>query len=565
MKKSKRWIYILAALLITVPLVGLIAVNLYIQSDPFRANLERTLARSLRLHLHIREITFAPWSGLRATADSLTHEGKKVENAPPTKLEADLELFPLLSRRVILHQVTLYDPRADWILGDDGEEEPEAGESAAADLPASPGTRHLAGLPWPGLHSAQVGGGAGSSVSEAAPAQADAAGGNGGNGNALVVLITSLNVERGELIIRQPDLTEGGRFTGISLRAMSTAPGEYDGVFSVDDAMVLGRVPLQNLKSPIRYRPGTVEFSNIESTANGGTLTGKLEFREDKGNNRTLFSTDLDFYDVQLSSFTPAEEEKLRFEKGLLEGGIRMQGDLENWAQSTGTAELIAKDAAFSRDSFISRLGDVLNIDELAALSVSRVWVSGKLEGGVFNVENGELRSDSVLLTAGGKVLPGARLRLDARLHLSTAISQRIPANFVQQFQPSPMEGFKYIDFLVRGTLDKPRTDLVDRLFPAKNEPWALLIRGLLPELTRLLPEDFDEPGETPPTAPVLEEGVATPAMPAPDLPALMQPNAPDTPAPGPAPENTLDPTSAPLPPAEPVPEPAAVEPPASP
>jgi hypothetical protein len=74
------------------------------------------------------------------------------------------------------------------------------------------------------------------------------------------------------------------------------------------------------------------------------------------------------------------------------------------------------------------------------------------------------LRSPNIRLTASGTVAFDGKLKLDSQLAIDDRIRGQLFKAIRENFQPISELGYSAIDFQVVGTIDRPSTNLVERL-----------------------------------------------------------------------------------------------------
>ena len=83
---------------------------------------------------------------------------------------------------------------------------------------------------------------------------------------------------------------------------------------------------------------------------------------------------------------------------------------------------------------------------------------------GLVTIDELILRSPNIRLTASGTVAFDGRLKLDSQLAINEKIRGQLFKAIRQNFQPINEPGYSAIDFQVGGTIDRPSTNLMDRL-----------------------------------------------------------------------------------------------------
>jgi hypothetical protein len=106
----------------------------------------------------------------------------------------------------------------------------------------------------------------------------------------------------------------------------------------------------------------------------------------------------------------------------------------------------------------------VLQIEELTQLHLDQAEAKYHLEGGQVKVDELVMRSPNLRLSATGHIALNGKMRLDAQLAINEKVRNQLFKPIRQNFQPTSDPQFSAIDFQVTGTLERPRTNLVDRI-----------------------------------------------------------------------------------------------------
>ena len=109
-------------------------------------------------------------------------------------------------------------------------------------------------------------------------------------------------------------------------------------------------------------------------------------------------------------------------------------------------------------------LGQVLQIEELKELHLEQAEAKYHLSPGLVTIDKLILRSPNICLTASGTVAFDGKLKLDSQLAINDRIRGQLFKAIRENFQPIDQPGYSGIDFQVVGTVDRPSTNLVERL-----------------------------------------------------------------------------------------------------
>jgi hypothetical protein len=263
------------------------------------------------------------------------------------------------------------------------------------------------------------------------------------------------------------------------MKMSAAAPGRFAGEMRVDKVSLWDSVTMSKLQSPVRYENQTVDFSRVSAEMARGEVHGNLKLQDVEAAPR--FDLNLDMYGVHLATLLRHVDNRLKFEKGSVEGGLRVQGQLENIDQAIGTGELIITDARVSNDTLLASIGQLFEIEELSNILAEKVVFGVRMGDGRLRLEKARIESENLVCSALGEVAAEGALDLRVQLMLGDKLSRKIPQSFLAGFQSDPDSGFATLDFSVLGDLSRPRTNLLDQLFPNKDVPVGSFLQLLFP------------------------------------------------------------------------------------
>jgi hypothetical protein len=102
------------------------------------------------------------------------------------------------------------------------------------------------------------------------------------------------------------------------------------------------------------------------------------------------------------------------------------------------------------------------------------------IEPGVVTVDELMLRSANIRLSAVGTISFSGKLRLDSRLAISDSIRGQLFRPIRDNFEATDQEGYSSVPFKVTGTVERPKTDLMDKLVGSELKDLQGLISGFL-------------------------------------------------------------------------------------
>jgi hypothetical protein len=150
---------------------------------------------------------------------------------------------------------------------------------------------------------------------------------------------------------------------------------------------------------------------------------------------------------------------------GQVEGFLDASGKTADSNALAGHGEIVLRDGKLQQYSLLIALGQILQIDELTQLQLEQAEVKYHISPGVVTIDQLVLRSPNIRLSANGTINFKGRLRLNSQLALNDKIRRQLFAPIRENFQPiNDPVGYAAIDFKISGTVDRPKTDLMDKL-----------------------------------------------------------------------------------------------------
>jgi hypothetical protein len=106
----------------------------------------------------------------------------------------------------------------------------------------------------------------------------------------------------------------------------------------------------------------------------------------------------------------------------------------------------------------------VLQIEELTQLHLQQAQAKYHVSPGLVTIDELVLRSPNIRLSATGTINFNGKLRLDSQLAINEKVRGQLFKAIRENFRPISEAGYSAIDFQVAGTLDHPKTNLMERL-----------------------------------------------------------------------------------------------------
>jgi hypothetical protein len=462
-KKLRRISLIVLAAVVALAAILLTGVNLYVQSQGTHAKIQQELSRRLGTTLSIRSMSVTPWGGLELSGISI---GQTSPVGPTHFLEAKtfrlrVRFLSLFSRRLVIKEVALINPRVVWPQDVGGKWK----------LPSSQKMRRAAPSLAPKIESEP----AQTSQAQAAP---------------VVAITPAVFPSPPPAIVNQPAkqeprlamppevrrvsikngnftfLDHAGRllasFNRVEFRTSIRKAAALHGETKVERISLQNRFFLEQLSSPLRYEPDVLELSKISARAGNGQINGYFAMQPEAED--SPFTTSIQFRDVLADQIIANAGGPKGMVQGKLEGSFQAWGKTADPEAFVGNGEISLRDGRVQQYSLLVLLGELLQIEELRELHLEQAEAKYHVGPGLVTIEELILRSPNIRLTASGTVTFNGKLKLDSQLTINDKIRGQLFKAIRQNFQPINEPGYSAIDFQVGGTVDRPSTNLMDKL-----------------------------------------------------------------------------------------------------
>jgi len=443
----------------------LTGINLYVQSQGTHAKIQQELSRRLGTSLGIRSMSVTPWGGLELSGITIAQTSPV---GPRHFLEAKtfrlrVRFLSLFSRRLVIKEVSLIDPNIVWPQDAGGKWK----------LPSSPKKKKAAPAVARSQEESEI---AQSSHAQSAPVTAVTP---PNLPSPLEAVFNDQSQKQEPRLAMPPEVRrvtiKNGNFSFLDHAGKLLA--SFSGVdfgTSIRSALALhgnakiGRVSLQDrffledLRSPLRYEPDVLELSKVSARAASGEINGYFAMQPEAED--SPFTTNLKFHDVQADQIITNAGGPKGMVQGKLEGSFQASGKTADPEALVGEGEISLRDGRVQQYSLLVLLGELFQIEELRELHLEQAEARYHVAPGLVTIDELILRSPNVRLTATGTVGFDGRLKLDSQLAINDKIRAQLFKAIRQNFQPTNEPGYSAVDFQVAGTVDRPSTNLMDRL-----------------------------------------------------------------------------------------------------
>jgi hypothetical protein len=462
------WIALIAlGGVIALGAVVLTGVNLYVQSQGTQAKIQQELSRRLGTALEIRRMSVTPWGGLELSGITIAQTSPA---SPSHFLEARtfrlrVRFLSLFSRRLVIKEVSLVNPNIVWLQDAQGKwklpssreehvptvsgvQAPNISEMPAAAESSPPSTSPAITSTPPYLPSPSR------ATMDQLPKRQPRL--------AVAPEVQRVNIKGGNFSFLDRAGAMLARFAGVDFRSSIRSAVTLRGDVKVAKISLQDRFFLEQLQSPLRYEPEVLELSKISARAGGGEINGYFAMQPEAED--SPFATSVTFRNVLADQIVADAGGP----KGTVQG--KLEGNFEASGKTADPDALIGKGAIFLRDgrvqqySLLVLLGQILQIEELRELHLEQAQAKYHVNPGLVTIDELILRSPNIRLSASGTVAFSGKLKLDSQLAINERIRGQLFKAIRQNFQPINEPGYFALDFQVGGSIDRPSTNLMDRL-----------------------------------------------------------------------------------------------------
>src|SRR5437764_15105760 len=150
--------------------------------------------------------------------------------------------------------------------------------------------------------------------------------------------------------------------------------------------------------------------------------------------------------------------------QGKLEGNLQTEGKTTDPDALAGSGEIFLHDGQLRQYNLLVALGQLFQIEELTQLHLDQAEAKYHLAPGVVTIDELVLRSTNIRLSAAGTVTFRGKLHLSARLAINEKVRAQLFKPIRTNFQPTEEPGYSAVDFEVTGTLERPKTNLLEKV-----------------------------------------------------------------------------------------------------
>ena len=465
MRKLRLIVLIAFGTAIALGAIVLIGVNLYVQSQTTQAKIQQELSQRLGTQIQIHRISVTPWGGLKLSGITMAQLSAATSShfLEARTFRLRVRFLSLFSTRLVIKEVSLVNPKivwpqdaaGKWRLPGSREEEtpafsveqtPAISEAGTATVPPNEAVSPPSALsPAPPLSP-----GKGARAKSSSP-QAG-----------LGPEVQRVNIKNGNFSFLDRAGNLVGTFRGVDFRSSMRNGLTLRGNTKVARISMRDRFFLEQLQSPLRYEPNVLELSKLSARAGNGELSGQFAMQPEAED--SPFTASVTFRNVQADQIVADAGGPKGMVQGKLEGKFEASGKTTDPDALIGGGEIFLRDGRVRQYSLLVAIGQILQIEELTELRLEQAGAKYHISPGLVTIDELILRSPNMRLSASGTVTFDGKLKLDSQLAINEKIRGQLFKAIRENFQPIGEPGYFALNFEVGGSVDRPKTNLMDKL-----------------------------------------------------------------------------------------------------
>jgi AsmA-like C-terminal region len=438
--------------------LGLLAINLYVQSPDIQIRLREAVSDSLGYPISVFRTSFDPWTGLHLQGVSI--QGPSVDY--PILKGQDLwircDLFALVRHKLIVREIFLSG--AEIRIPTAAHVEPETEALPTSESP--PQSKLPNESITPPNTVAEKGAPEKYSVKEnPVPVNFD-------------VEIRKLKIRDSTVYVVGANGEITAALSGIE-GAIHSHKGEYEGRMRIATALIANSFNVDKISSPVRFAHGAVDLKSITGQVSGGEIRGSLH--ADLSDPDLPYRVRLQMTGVNVNEIAGRAGGILGRAHGTLQGNFQLAGCMKDPSLAKGNGNLEIQTGYLDQFPMLKEIGRWTQIDELERLDLQRAHSNFSVVGQDIKVNSLQLISKNCEVNLSGTVESAQKLDLNGRLTLSQFLTKKIPSELEDNFERSTDGEGSYLDFQVTGSVLKPQTDLFERIIGEKGKLLRKLFR----------------------------------------------------------------------------------------
>jgi len=467
-RKLLKGFLIGAGVIVALAAVGVVAINLYVQSAGTQKRIEDALSSGLKAPVHLTSTIVTPWSGLKASGISVPQTPPAAGNfLEAAGFTAHFSWLALLKHRLDASEVSLDEPHVLWFQSPGGRWELPRQEASVEAAPAAAPKEAASPVAGPGATPAIATQGTPAIAVQTTTTPptltpAPSAKPPGPVTQPWVITVHKLAVNGASFDFWDDKGIRVLEFAGVQFDCMNPRAAGTQGTAACKNISLHDRVYFEEMKTNWSFASGVLNLNSIETGVGGGEIRGDAQVLTHV--KRSPFNASVTFDGVNVDRLMTEAGEPTGEITGTLGGALQIKGNSGKTSSLNGSEHLELAGGQMQNIEILQLLGRGLQIPDLVQLKLKTATVDGRVVNGTVNVDKLLLQSQNLEVTGTGTAEIGGKLALHLRLTVNGVISQRVPSFILTYFKEGDTADSRYIDFEVGNTLSHPKTDLLENI-----------------------------------------------------------------------------------------------------
>ena len=468
MRRLAKILTVIAAVLAVLILAGGWTANRWLQSPEGQARVRRDLNRALGMPLQITQLDCSVWRGLRAHGVSATDSAGNRFDA--VRISASHRILPLLQRRISIAKVRIEKPLFHLV-------EDASGSWALPALPAEP--QPVAGT-----------------VPVAAPPENESAGRKPRQRTETVIGKLVMSDATVELLGR--DGSPFATVIGLNATLHDASTKSCTGEFDAAGFILHQRAALQSVTGTLARGEDGLTLRVAKADIGGGHATGEFTHAAGKPGAARIALDQVNITQATAGAGAGAP----RF-TGVVSGEAVIAGLGGGEKEITGNGTLALTRGDCREIELLRQIGEFLQLDTLGSFTIADAKAGFTISAGRVSLSPLEISAPPLGLNLTGSA------GFDGTLALAAILDA--PEDFVEKrgpiaanFSPPDANHRRGVQFDVKGTLQKPKHNLAERVTGTKDRTAQKIIavESIISAFAKKKPKPKPEPPKIEP-APV--------------------------------------------------------------
>jgi len=415
---------------VIIGLIGLIGINLYLQSEGVQQRIRLATAEALGAPVKVGRTLYTPWTGLVLSGLTVADPAMSGRNlAEASRFSVRFEFLPLLQRRFIISEINLKAPHLALRQNERGQ--------------------WLVEGPRPPKTAPREGGGGG--------------GRHDGHAPAYTVELRKFTVREGSAIFTNQKGQPLAKVEGLKIDGVLNASHEAQGEIQIENITIAGSLHPRKLRAHFTGAAERIAISDVRCALAGGEIRAEMTLDAPR-REAPRFEFQGTIEGVSVPKLLEEAHGDGEGSNGTLAGRIELRGNPGAAGTITGFGQFGLREAQLKPVEIIRQIGTLLRIDELQLLDLEKAELRFDVRDEKIWINDLTLKTDNVIITATGPVTFRGKLDLDGRLLVNEKIQAQLRGLISDNFTASEDAAYKQLEFAVTGRADRPRTDLAEKL-----------------------------------------------------------------------------------------------------